>query len=594
MCGFIGKISNIEIDYELISKSNDYLICRGPDSTKKYKKINRNKNIFLIFNRLSVVDLSDKANQPMHNENEMSSIVFNGEIFNHKELRINLEKSGVKFSTDHSDSEVVLKGLSKYGINFVDQLRGQFSICYIDYELNKAYLISDRLNQKPLYYQITKDSLLFSSNLISLVKSLPSYNLSDKSIYEYLEYGIVSSPNTIFERVKKLIPAQIIEVDFSQSNFKSHSKIYWRPNDFVADKPFDETIFYQKLDESISIRLDADVPIANFLSGGIDSTSIIKNMYDSDRSINSFSVVFDEEKYNEQKWSREVANKYSTNHFEMNASSKVSINEIDNSLKSLDEPYSDPSVVPSFLISKAISEHYKVAISGDGGDELLGGYKRTNILLNNRNEISNLISKMYKYYPSYLGTGNYFLSKSKNLNLAYTSFFRDSNLLHILKLQESNSKENIKLDYNLDLLKSLIIQDYRYYLPEMMLLKIDRTSMANSLEIRSPFVDHKLIEYVLSTKLDKEGLNFNKNVLKKYLLKDFSNEFVSREKKGFVFDLEKWVFSNLEFLEDIINSGSYVRNFNNEILSKLTVYKSRMNANRIWRIFVLEHYLSRI
>ena len=594
MCGYIGKISFNNIDHNQLKIANDLMICRGPDNTSSYIEKFNDINYSLLFNRLKIVDLSDSANQPMLTEDSNYLVMFNGEIFNHLELRDELIKFGAKFITKNSDTEVVLNGFKYFGKNFVQKLRGQFSICFIDKNKNKVYLVSDRLNQKPLYYFFQNKTLTFSSNLRSLLKSLKHYSFDEKYINEYLMYGIVSSPNTIFKNIFKMKPGQIIEVEINSDKFNMFKNIYWDPKDYINNNKFSKDQFFEFFEESIQIRKNADVPIANFLSGGIDSTSIIKSLSEKNEDINSFSVVFNEEKYNEQKWSRLVAKKYKTNHVEINASIDLGIDQISKALYSLDEPYSDPSVVPSYLISEKISQHYKVAISGDGGDELLGGYERTNIALKNKSFISDLISKMYRFYPGILGSGNFFLSKSKNLNLMYESFFKDEKFFNLLNVENTHSNQIICLEEGLDKFKSLLLQDYQYYLPEMMMFKIDRTSMQNSLEVRSPFVDHKLVEYVLSTSLDVNSLNMNKNILKNYLLKDFGIEFTTRRKKGFVFDLESWVFSNLPHITDIINNGIYSHIIPKNLISKLSINKSRINANRIWKIFVLENYLSSI
>jgi asparagine synthase (glutamine-hydrolysing) len=594
VCGFIGKISKSGIDNTQLEKANNNLICRGPDSTQRFSTLENNLNFSLIFNRLKIVDLSDKANQPMHLEDQTASIVFNGEIYNHKQLRKELESSGVKFTTNNSDTEVLLKGFKFFGKDFISKIRGQFAFCYIDYNLQTATLVSDRLNQKPLYYSIDDSSLIFSSNLRSLVALTKSFNLNDDYIIEYLLYGITSSPATIFEKIKKLEPAQIIEISLNGKSFNSKSNNYWNPENFVDAKQFNQDEFFDKFNDSVEIRAKADVSVAYFLSGGIDSTSIIKNRHDKGEEVNSFSVIFDEKKYSEEKWSREVAKKYSTNHMEINASSNLSTINIEAALNSLDEPYSDPSVFPSYLIADQISDYYKVAISGDGGDELLGGYKRSSITLNKKNVFSQLSSYGYKIYPPFLGTGNFFLSKSKNINTAYQSFFKDEKLLKLLKLSDKNIKKIINLDKNIDPYKAMLLQDYKYYLPEMMMYKVDRTSMANSLEIRSPFVDHHLVEYVLSTSLHENNLNINKNLLKNYLLPDFSKDFVNREKKGFVFDVENWVYNNLDYITEFLNEGIYFTKLPKNTLRQLSFYKTRINANRIWRLFVLEYYFSRL
>ena len=593
MCGFIGKISNSDINIDKIKDSNGHLICRGPDSTKIFNQRINNLNVLLIFNRLKIVDLSDNANQPMQNPETESVIVFNGEIFNHLELRNNLEKQGLKFNTKNSDTEVLLKGLDFYGIDYINKLRGQFSFCFINRKLQTAYIVSDRFNQKPMYFNFQNDSFTFSSNLISLVNSLKNVNLSNKYISEYIEYGIVSSPNTVFENVYKLEPAQVIEIDLLNVNKINKSYIYWDVVHYVDSKKFKEEEFFEYLDDAIKIRQQADVPIANFLSGGIDSTSIIKNMHDRGDNINSFSIVFNEPKYNEMKWSRLVADRYQTNHTEINASTNLDIETINNALNSLDEPYADPSVVPSYIISDKISKYYKVAISGDGGDELLGGYKRVQDLLRPRTYLENVISKGYNFYPPFLGSGNFFLSKSVNLNSAYNSFFQDEKFINLLKIESNKNFKKIRLDLNFEPYKSMLIQDYKYYLPEMMMLKVDRTSMANSLEVRSPFVDHLLVQYIMSTGVHSDRLNINKTVLKKYLTNDFSNTFINRKKQGFIFDLEKWIYGNIPIIKDRIIDGKYTNFISKKIIFLLSINKSRINANRIWKLYLLEVYLSK-
>lgn len=594
MCGFIGQISYSSIEPDKLINANSHLVCRGPDSTQIFNnKINKT-NALLIFNRLKIIDLSDNANQPMQSINGESVLVFNGEIYNHHELRMLLEKKNVKFRTNNSDSEVLLNGLEFFGLDFIQKLRGQFSLCFINKKTNKAYLVSDRLSQKPMYYTFINDSVIFSSNLLSIVDSINTSTLNEANINEYLQYGIVSAPNTLFENIYKLEPAQILEIDLSSKQMKNKLTKYWNPDDYVDSKIFNESEFFEHFESAIKIRQQADVPIANFLSGGIDSSSIIKNIYDRGDEINSFSVVFDELKYNEQKWSRMVSNKYQTNHLEVNASTILDIGTIHTALNCLDEPYADPSVVPSYIVSNKIADNYKVAISGDGGDELLGGYTRLQRLIKTRSYLENLISKGYSFYPSFLGTGNFFLSKSQDLNLAYSSYFKDEKFMKLLKISSNKIINKIDLDLSYEPYKSLLIQDYKYYLPQMMMFKIDRTSMANSLEVRSPFVDHLLIQYVLSTGLHSDMLNINKGVLKKYLLDDFSTNFINRKKQGFVFDLEQWVFRNINHIEDTISEGNLVSSFSKNTLKLLSINKSRINANRIWKLYVLEKYLSRI
>ena len=590
MCGFIGKFSYDIIDVNSLETCNSYIECRGPDSKVVHSSSSELLKYCFIFNRLSILDLAENANQPMVDEFSGNILMFNGEIFNHEELRKYLIKKGMNFKTSHSDTEVIIKGLIAEDIKFVQKLKGQFAIFYFDKNKNKAYLIRDRLGQKPLYFSTLNNSLVFGSNLKSLVKLNNSKDLDIKSLDEYLRYGVVSSPNTIFKNYYKVEPSQIIEVDFNNRTLEIRDSIYWDVEDSLDEKQFINEEFFEILNNSVKIRTQADVDIASILSGGLDSTAITKFISKSN-NIDTFSVISDDKKYDESKWSYKVANKYKTQHKTISINSKISKEDIRESLDSLDEPYSDPSVIPSFKLYREISKHYKVAISGDGGDELLGGYKRTFMTLNNNPIPSGLLKTIYNIYPSFLGTGSYFLSKVKNKEESYQSTLSDDKFVKLLFSESRESKKNIFLGREKNLYKALLISDYKFFLPEQMLFKVDRTSMANSLEVRSPFLDHELIEYIMSHTANYLNLKRSKPILKDFLMNDFDKKFVERPKQGFVFDLESWIFDNLNFINDTFEDGSVVGNYFKNPTKKLSIYKSRVNALRIWKIYTLENYL---
>lgn len=596
MCGFIGKISTDNINEEELNFSNRLIQCRGPDSKKNEHFKENEFNFSLIFNRLSILDLSENADQPMSSNDGNSVLMFNGEIFNHQDLRKELETKNIKFNTNHSDSEVILHGLEYFGKKFISQLRGQFSIFYINKRKKTILLARDRVGQKPLYYHISNNNLVIGSNLIAVSKLVHNKTISQSSINEYLMCGVISSPNTIFENIQKLKPAEIIEIGYEDKLKIIDSEIFWKLANFVDNKPFQSDEFFSILSDSISIRNLADVPIANFLSGGIDSTAIIKNTKNFSNNINTFNVEIDNKKYDESHWAKLVSKKYETNHTSIKLSSNISVENVLAALESLDEPYSDPSLIPSFLISKEMSKKYKVAISGDGGDELLGGYKRFQNSLINSNNLKSLFSKIYDIYPPFLGTGNFFASKSDSLETRYKSYLEDNKLSVLLNSYISETKIESLFKENLidDDYKLLQLLEYKFFLSEMMMFKVDRSSMANSLEVRSPFVDHLLIEYILSHTNNYYSPNKPKKILSDYLLEDFGLDFVQRKKQGFVFDIENWVFKNLDLIKEVINNGTLIKSMNPEIIKTLTINKSRINAQRIWKLFVLENYLSRI
>ena len=597
MCGFIGKISFNQIDHKSVKNNNEILECRGPDEkvflNGKFNNFFKNEDVLnfsFAFNRLSIIDLGKNTSQPMFNQHKNTVLMFNGEVFNHQSLREDMEKEGIKFLSDHSDSEVVLNGLTYYGKSFIEKMNGQFSIMFYKSDENKLLLIRDRLGQKPLFFATNNSCITFGSNLISVANEYGDKAINKNSYEDFINYGVVPSPNTIFEHIYKLEPSQMIEVDFNTSQLSIEKHKYWNIESKEAEEKFNHEVFESIISDAINIREHADVPIANFLSGGIDSTYIIKNMYDRGKKANSFSVVFKDKKYDERKWSQEVSKKYETNHTEHEMDTKEFEKYVLESIKYFDEPYADPSTVPSFIISKLISSKYKTAISGDGGDELIGGYQRINSLYFKR-RYTHPIKFINKIYPNHLGTGNRFVMHSRNLREATASFYSDKNLLSFLELNdnltyEKNYFNNLSSPY-----KTILSSEYLFFLSEMMLLKIDRASMANSLEVRSPFVDHRLIEYIFSTQpsyLNKEN---PKQLFKDKLSSDFNFEFLNRPKQGFVFNLEDWVFNNKKQISENILDVDYFNNFNVQKINKLFHHSSRINGLRLWRLFLINKYI---
>ena len=600
MCGFIGSFSRLNIDPDLVDEANHYLICRGPDqktnfhgTTRKQLNMNLDLNFSFIFNRLSIIDLSDLANQPMLSNDFGNLIMFNGEVFNHASLRKSLELKNITFTTDHSDTEVVLNGLSDQGLSFLDKIVGQFSIFFLDSRTHKAYLIRDRLGQKPLFYYKDNETFAFSSNLKSLNKLIQKDSISEKAIFEYLNLGVVTSPNTIFENYFKVEPGQVITFDLSNS-FQKSENFYWSLNDSYGNDKFNQNKFKELLIDSVRLRNVSDVPVANFLSGGIDSTLIVKLQSLIEGKTNTFTVGYDDKKYDESIWANIVSKKYSTNHFLKNIHENELNNLVLDSLDAFDEPYADPSVVPSFTISKLISEKYKVAISGDGGDELSFGYVRTDQVMNSLNLNKNITNLIFSLYPGYLGTGANIAKNSSNKSFAYASFFEDVKLLNILGIENSLNFSSKFISKDFTDYKNLMHTEYSFYLSEQMMMKVDRTSMANSLEVRSPFVDHRLIEYIFSTDEKDYTGKGRKQILKNLLCDDFNDEFLGRKKMGFVFNVENYIKNNLNIFQETIFEGIDLFKDKKDKINNLYKYKSRINSLRYWKMFVLQCYLNSV
>ena len=597
MCGYIGKISKSAFDYDQVSIANKHTVCRGPDQKREsYGKsldFFNTKSLYhfsIVFNRLSIMELSDLGSQPVISEDNRYYMIFNGEIFNHNELRKELKNDGIEFRSLSSDTEVLFKGLINYGVNFINKLIGQFSIIFFDHYQDRLYLIRDRLGQKPLFYKLNEDEILFGSNLKSMISLNQSFEINEESLYEYLASGVVSSPNTIFKNFNKITPGSVLTISLKDFSVVS-SFSYWDINSFVSENKYSLDNFLDIFNSAVHMRSKADVEVASFLSGGLDSTSIIKMQKQLGLNINSFSMGFSNKKYDESIWYKNVSKKYNTNHIDETINSDLSIENIFESIDIFDEPYADSSTIPSYYLSKSISKHYKVAISGDGGDELLGGYEHIHRVLNSKN--LSFMKNIYNLIPYKYGTGSRFMTHYKDNDLAHESFFVDKKFINGMNLDYIHPYRDKYMDPKIDNYKRNVIADYKFYLSEMMLLKIDRTSMSNSLEVRSPFVDHRLVELSLSTDILSQFTNKPKDTLKTYLADDFDTNFLNRSKQGFAFQLEDWIFNNINFVNEICNDG-IISQINSNIINNLATFKSRINSHRIWKIMFIERYLESI
>jgi asparagine synthase (glutamine-hydrolysing) len=594
VCGFLGKVSFENIDDKDVDGFNDFTVCRGPDETKyltnKNFSENSNYSFSLIFNRLKILDLSNLASQPMVSKDFKNILMFNGEIFNHQELRKDMENVGIEFDTDHSDTEVILKGISNFGIDYISKLNGQFSISFFDLENDIIYLIRDRLGQKPLFYSFDDHNLSFGSNLKSVSGISKNVKIDSSEIGNFLNLGVVPSPKTILKNIYKVSPGEYLKINLKNKKIEIEKENYWNLDNFIDEKDFIDSEMIDILKSSVEIRMQADVEIANYLSGGIDSTSLIK-IASKDRHLNTYSMSIEDEAYDESKWFNEVSQKFKTNNKIIRLNSKnIQFDEVIESINIFDEPYADPSTIPSFILSKEISRNFKVAISGDGGDELFGGYERIKVAHKEKSMRNNLFSKFYYLYPSFLGSGNKFLKNSNKANQSYKSYIEDKKFINLTNKKPNISFDKSYLSNSKDSIKNLLIADIKIYLSEMMLLKIDRTSMANSLEVRSPFLDHRLFEYMLSHKFTSKDLINSKRLLKKFLSEDFDENFLNRRKMGFVFDLENWIYNNKKNIVNTVYKSEIRNTISKTNINLLFLFKTRINALRIWKIFFLAVY----
>ncbi len=618
MCGFYGRFTNAEnLDIDTNINLCKSLSCRGPDSdgftagdwkTRNINLIQNNylnqnqensyNNFFLKHYRLEILDLDHKASQPMFLESKNKVIVFNGEIYNYRELKNGLKKKGYNFFTDHSDTEIILKGYEYWGKDIVQHLDGQFSLVIYDLENQSVFLARDPMGQKPLYYAQINGEFILSSTLFPILRTLRGRKqISNKSLNTYINLGVVPSPNTMYKEVKQLMPGEYMEFDLSSWS-NTYKDFYWKKQDYITkDTVYEQEVFNQIFSDAVKKRLVSDVPVAAFLSGGLDSTAVIKAISQTGEDVRSFSVVFEDKLYDESEWIDQVVGKYNlTNTKETFVSSDLD-SLIIKASNSFEEPFYDPSQIPTYIISESISKKYKVALSGDGSDELMYGYQRSELaykqILSGKLDFIKKLNSHKWFHKA--GVGRKFIQFDKELKSRYFSYFEDKNLLKLLDIDKSYHELNLYWDLDQDPLKQIQLFELGLYTSEFMNLKIDRTSMKNSLEVRSPFEDRKLIEYLLSCNLNENILNNKKFPVKNYLASDFSSNFLNRKKKGFSFPVYEYIYSQKsELLDLLFDNSSYVVSDLGFNIEKIYKRKNLANAHRIWKLLMLELWMNRV
>jgi len=613
MCGICGIISkNNNLEFEDIKKMNDLLIHRGPDDEGFYIE----NNIALAMRRLSIIDLKT-GKQPIFNETADKVIIFNGEIYNFLHLKKGLIEKGHIFLTN-SDTETVIHLYEEYGEDFVNYLRGMFAIAIWDKNEKKLILARDRLGKKPLFYYNDGNYFIFSSEInpiLSFKKILLSLNLRAIDLYLTLQY--IPAPDTIYNEIKKLEPATILV--FKNNEIKT--KKYWEIPTNTIQIPYRDAKERLKelVKEAVSLRMISDVEIGAFLSGGIDSSIVVAVMSSlSKERIKTFSIGFKEENFSELEYAREVAKMYLTEHYEFIVEEELT-DVIDELIIHYGEPFADPSAIPSYYVSKVASKFVKVTLNGDGGDENFAGYKRYVAL--------KIIDSLKKFIPEasidfFNNLFNILPEKNAPFNKIWLikKFLRAmrqkellSSYISAISFFDLDEKEEIKsskfrtiLDKNYpyeyiknyfkidgDIVKKMIYTDFNSYLPECLMMKMDIASMANSLETRSPFLDHKLIEFV-STLPSEYKMNL---INTKYILKDTFKDMLpqkirKRGKMGFSIPLGLWMRQKLKkrfeetcLSEKSLNTGLFDR----EKLLKLWDEHQNLKKDhgyKLWAIFV--------
>jgi asparagine synthase (glutamine-hydrolysing) len=611
MCGIAGYfLKDSRAELSVVKAMCDSIVHRGPDDEGFHVE----GPAAIGMRRLSIIDLST-GHQPISNEAGTVWVVFNGEIYDYQALRAELISKGHRFHT-HSDTETLVHLYEEEGIEGLHRLRGMFSFCIWDGNARKMLLVRDRFGKKPLYYADLPQGLYFGSELKCLRAAGVPLDIDPDALRLYFQFQNIPDPYSIFRGVRKLEPGTWLEYS---ADGRMRTGRYWRLPAPVAETPggFSEenacSLIRDKFDEAVRIRMIADVPLGAFLSGGIDSSSVVASMaLQSKDRVKTFSIGFEEAQFNELKYAGMVARKYSTDHHEI-VVKPDSVSLTQKLVSHFDEPFADSSAIPTFIVSEFAAKHVKVALSGDGGDELFGGYESFQVVQNLtrwdriprpiRRAMSALASSLP--YSTYGKNFLYMVSRQSSLaryfESNYAPYLMRKELLEpewMLPADEQFARSafpNCLLPPNADPLSEALYFEATSKLSGDMLVKVDRMSMAVSLEVRSPMLDHELAELAATVphayKI-REGRG--KDILIRALGDRLPPELLNRPKMGFAIPLAAWLRGPLRemlwdhltgprFLERGIASPKFVRHLLNEHQSG-----RRDNKTWLWALLVLE------
>jgi asparagine synthase (glutamine-hydrolysing) len=567
MCGFAGIVQFSDQpcshqDLERVKLMTDEIVSRGPDDFGIHQL---GQGIF-GFRRLSIIDLAN-GHQPMVDESERVMLVFNGEIYNFLEIKKELTALGHVFRTA-SDTEVILKSYIEYGSDFISKLRGMFAIAIFDAKNQKFLLYRDRMGIKPLYYGILGGQLFFASELKSILKVAKSdLSIDPIALDEFFSYGYILDERSIFNEVKKVRAGEFITWEISDQ-VAQNAKQFWQPK-FEQDHSMSWNqaveIVEGALHETVSSHLVSDVPVGAFLSGGIDSNIILSKMAQIYRDkIHTFTVGFDDEKYDESNWARLSADKWNTEHHELILSPDDLV-DIEKIILQFDEPFADSSAIPTFYVSKLAASSVKVVLSGDGGDELFGGYTVYQRMLAQQswNFLIYPLRPLFSFISNHMNPqtkGKRFLynlsiplderyAKQVQINDEEKKRFYTKDWMNNLLLQDGTCKkiELFKQSSSPTFLTKMQELDLRTFMKDDVLVKVDRMSMLNSLEVRVPFIDHTFFERVscIPDEFKVKG-KIGKFILRECGKADLPYEIYSKGKTGFTIPIFKWYKGNFK------------------------------------------------
>lgn len=641
MCGFVGFFS--KTDFFALSQdiveANGELGHRGPDATGTY--FDQEGGVGLAHRRLSIIDLSDAGAQPMQSSDGQTVIAYNGEVYNFKDLRKQLQECGYHF-VSQTDTEVVLYAFKEWGTDCFNHFVGMFAIAIWDRPTNRLIICRDRIGIKPLYYYYDGRIFLFSSELKALMafKRYPK-RIDEEAIPLFLHYQYIPAPKTIFTYTHKLCPGTYLEYNGLELSVKR----YWGSVDPLPNLPADlDKEEEGKIDEldhlitrAVSDRLVSDVPLGALLSGGIDSSLVVALMQKVHPTpVRTFTIGFDEQHYNEAPWARKVAEHLNTDHTELYVSPVEALNTIEKLPDIYNEPFADASAIPTFLVSKLTRSHVTVALSGDGGDEQFMGYARywmTRAMRDGlgclpklvKRQLANVLNKLPTHWIAWC----YALCRDSLPHRLRVENFPDKWQKLILQLKQErvselyrmsicvwpNNELNDLIGYPLPeshyeslfnatsgrpTLSRLMTVDQNTYLPDCLLTKVDRASMAASLEVRVPLLDHRVVEFTHRLPVSLKYRNGNgKYLLKEVLARYVPRNLYERPKMGFGVPIDHWFRKELkELLLDYLSPTSLNAEgrFNAVLIEKKIKehLSGRVNHHhRLWAILMWQMWRER-
>lgn len=610
MCGIIGVGSTYkQTDKEWLTEGRDIMKHRGPDDGGIWWS--EDEKVGFGHRRLSIIDLSEQGHQPMHSNCNSIVIIFNGEIYNYLDLKNILINKGHFFRTN-SDTEVIIEGYKEWGIDILSKLIGMFAFAIYDNTKNTIFIARDRVGEKPLFYSYTKNQLYFSSELKGLFKNKKiTRNINNNALDCYLNMGFVPGEMSIIDGINKLPAAHYIEYDLSIGTININQ--YWSIPSYEDFNKFteDELLYNLEnlLENSVKKQLIADVPVGILLSGGVDSSLITALAAKNSNKIKTFTVRFPGNKlYDESNHAKLISNYFNTDHHELDAD-EVSVDLLAVLSRQFDEPIVDSSMIPTYLVTKALKNHCTVALGGDGGDELFGGYGHYPRLIKLKQLTEKIPRPLRSQFTNYIlkviKTG----TKGRNWITAFDSDF-EKDLPLIAQYFDKRSRSHLinnsvnwkfnaekvwksRTHYNNDIIDFATRTDFNNFLPEDILVKVDRASMLNSVEIRAPFLNHNLIEFAFRDVKSNQKANSNerKILLKKLCSKILPSDFDKKRKQGFSVPLNTWLKNGpwYNYFEEILlNSNNDLFN-KNQIISLLKQQKNGYNnSERLFSLTMLE------